>query len=82
MPTRRDTLKALYPAGCMPPSGYVAWHEWARAQGAQGLKQIRCKRCRLWHFPQQIAGHTCTPSVVGQKGVKRKRLRGMAVRRK
>lgn len=53
-------LKRIYPRGCMPPTGYCHWHDWAKTQGKDwGLKQTRCSRCLLWHFPQEIAGHEC-----------------------
>lgn len=36
-----------------PPSGYLQWHEWARAQIKAGLRQKRCPKCGLWRFPQE-----------------------------
>lgn len=46
-----------YEVGSPPPSGYVAWHEWAAAQGRGGLKQSQCPNCGLWLFPQELKGH-------------------------
>ena len=40
-------------AGSQPPSGYVDRHDWARVQSKAGLKQTRCKKCKLMHFPQE-----------------------------
>ena len=42
-----------YKAGDPPPSGYLQWHEWARAQIKAGLRQRRCRVCGLWQFPQE-----------------------------
>ena len=50
-----------FPAGCMPPSGYMFWHEWADAQGKAGLAQKRCPTCSLFRFPQEMtSATTCT----------------------
>jgi len=58
--TRTKELKAEYPKGCAPPAGYVAWHEWAEAQGAHGLTQKQCERCWKYYFPQEKPSHmTC-----------------------
>lgn len=57
----RRSLMAEYQKGSMPPPGYIEWHEWATAQGLHGLEQTRCDRCRKYHFPQEVAGHTCKP---------------------
>ena len=35
------------------PNGYLAWFEWARVQHKAGLRQKRCARCELLHFPQE-----------------------------
>jgi hypothetical protein len=59
-PLALDELKRLWPKGCAAPDGYVDWHNWAEAQGAHGLKQERCKRCRRFYFPQEKPEHmTC-----------------------
>lgn len=50
---RKAELMIEYPKGSPAPVGYVAWHEWAEAQLAHGLKQRKCKRCGLYKFPQE-----------------------------
>ena len=65
---RQPNLKQLYPKGCAPPSGYVAWHQWAKAQGAHGLKQTRCEQCRRYLFPQELSGHVCRKEGGKEKG--------------
>lgn len=47
--------KAAFEVGSQPPSGYVAWHEWAAAQGRGGLRQRQCRNCGRWRFPQEMA---------------------------
>ena len=37
--------------GDQPPSGYLAWFEWARVQHQAGLRQKRCPMCTLWRYP-------------------------------
>lgn len=49
------TFQGEYPVGSPPPSGYLAWHEWAEAQAAGGLEQERCHLCSRWKFPQEFA---------------------------
>lgn len=39
--------------GDPPPTGYVAWHEWARVQHRAGLRQRQCQVCGKWRFPQE-----------------------------
>lgn len=39
--------------GSQPP-GYMFWHEWAEAQSRGGLQQLKCPKCQLWKFPQEI----------------------------
>jgi hypothetical protein len=56
-PLALDDLKRLWPKGCAAPDGYVDWHNWAEAQDAHGLKQTRCKQCRLYFFPQEAPEH-------------------------
>lgn len=56
---RERTLMADWPKYCSAPSGYVAWHEWAEAQGLHGLSQTQCARCKRHFFPQEYEGHTC-----------------------
>ncbi len=51
-------LKAQFPKGSPAPSGYVAWHRWAEAQNAHGLKQTKCPTCQHYLFPQEVARHT------------------------
>lgn len=57
-------LKEEYPKGSQPPRDYVAWHEWARAQAAHGLKQKKCPTCGLYKFPQEV--HCTTSSAEGR----------------
>ena len=59
--TERAEFMQLYPKGCRRPNGYVAFFEWAEAQSGHGLKSRQCKRCKLWHFPQEEAAHVCSP---------------------
>ena len=40
--------------GTMPPSGYLAWHEWASVQHKAGLRQTTCCVCVRWYFPQEL----------------------------
>jgi hypothetical protein len=47
-----DTVPEFEP-GSQPPTGYVQWHEWARAQVRHGIRQRKCKTCGLWRFPQE-----------------------------
>jgi hypothetical protein len=44
---------SVYKAGSLPPSGYVARHEWAWVQIRAGLRQVKCPD-GLWRFPQEI----------------------------
>lgn len=41
--------------GDPPPSGYLAWHEWAEVQTNAGLEQVRCCRCSRFKFPQELS---------------------------
>lgn len=63
-----------YKPGDPPPSGYLAWHEWARAQLRAGYRQTYCV-CGKWHFQQepcwQEKGHA--PSVIYPGRPRRKR---------
>ena len=52
-----------YKPGDPRPSGYLEWHEWARVQHRAGLRQRRCPKCLLWHWPQEEP-HVC----VGERG--------------
>ena len=45
--------------GDPPPSGYMAWHDWAYAQHKAGLRQRQCPECQLWLFPQEFRSHAC-----------------------
>jgi uncharacterized OB-fold protein len=47
----------MYEVGSLPPSGYIAWDEWASAQIKGGLKQSQCSECGLWFFPQEAINH-------------------------
>jgi hypothetical protein len=54
------SVRSEWPAGCAPPTGYLAWHSWAEAQTKHGLRQKQCARCGLWMFPQEKPAHmTC-----------------------
>ena len=46
--------------GDPPPTGYVAWHEWASVQRKAGLRQRTCGICGLWRFPQEMSTETIT----------------------
>jgi hypothetical protein len=45
-----------FKAGDPPPEGYLAWHEWAETQHKAGLRQVRCGRCVLWRYRQELSG--------------------------
>lgn len=53
----KDYIPAHLVVGSMPPSGYIAWHEWAEVQTKGGLKQSQCGECGLWYFPQEAINH-------------------------
>lgn len=44
-----------FPAGALPPEGYLAWHAWAEAQHKAGLRQVECPNCGLWRYPQELS---------------------------
>ena len=44
-----------YKAGDLPPTAYLAWHEWAMVQKKAGIKQKQCGRCGLWKTPQELS---------------------------
>ena len=44
-----------YKAGDLPPTEYLAWHEWAMVQIKAGIKQKQCGRCGLWRTPQELS---------------------------
>lgn len=56
--TRGFPEPSAFEVGSQPPAGYVAWHEWAAAQGRGGLRQKQCKVCKLWRFPQEECDHS------------------------
>lgn len=56
---RKFAVASTFEVGSLPPSGYVAWHEWAAAQHRGGLRQARCRGCGLWLYPQERDGHQC-----------------------
>ena len=56
-----------YAPGSPPPTGYIAWDEWADAQNKAGLKQEQCPVCKLWLFPQEKSAHKCA-NPTHQKG--------------
>ncbi len=43
------------------PSGYVAWHQWAKVQHRAGLRQLRCHGCGKYRFPQEECQHEEKP---------------------
>lgn len=47
----------LYAKGEKPPTGYLAWHQWAKDQVKHGLKQSKCACCAKYLFPQEQSGH-------------------------
>lgn len=51
------TITTRYKPGDPPPTGYLQWHAWARAQYAAGLRQRQCPTCGLWRFPQERCKH-------------------------
>lgn len=53
------SIAPRFKPGDPPPSGYVAWFEWAKAQQRGGLRQWQCQVCGKWLFPQEVAGHNC-----------------------
>jgi hypothetical protein len=46
--------------GDLPPDGYLAWHEWAEVQEKAGLKQVKCGKCGLFKYPQELSNETVT----------------------
>jgi hypothetical protein len=52
--TRKTELMTTWAKGVMPPDGYVAWQDWAKAQHYHGLKQRQCIGCCRWRFPQEL----------------------------
>lgn len=44
-----------YKPGDQPPSGYLAWHEWAEVQHKAGLRQKECCVCCRWKYPQELS---------------------------
>lgn len=44
-----------FTVGSQPPSGYLAWHEWAEIQAKGKLTQCACGICGLWKFPQELS---------------------------
>jgi hypothetical protein len=49
------TVGSDHEPGDLPPGGYTDWHEWAEVQHRAGLHQVRCSRCGLFRFPQELA---------------------------
>lgn len=62
------TVPRTFNPGDPPPTGYVAWHEWARVQHKSGLRQARCGKCSRWYFPQEMSGERITSTVKDAKG--------------
>jgi len=48
-------VQPTFKAGDQPPTGYLAWHEWAEVQHRAGLRQKKCGRCGRWKFPQEMS---------------------------
>lgn len=57
--------KNRWEVGSQPPKGYVAWHDWAAAQHAGGLRQRQCPTCKLWRYPQE---RCCETNPQGKSG--------------
>lgn len=51
------TFAGEYKPGDPAPSGYLEWHEWAKAQSKGGLFQRRRQCCGRWKFPQEVCSH-------------------------
>lgn len=47
------SITGIYKVGDPPPTGYVAWHEWARVQYNGGLRQT-CGADGKWRFPKEV----------------------------
>ncbi len=62
MTKRTRRLMEEFPKGCAAPADYFAWHDWAEAQTAHGLKQKQCQCCRKWLFPQERHSSTVSAS--------------------
>lgn len=60
LPATVVTVAGDFKPGDPPPTGYNDWHEWAAVQTKSGLKQVRCGRCSLWKFPQELTGRKQT----------------------
>lgn len=56
--------------GDPPPSGYVAWQEWAAKHYRAGYRQTRCPKCLLLNFPQELKDGQCVKckAATPQKG--------------
>lgn len=52
-------IMPTFKVGDPPPTGYLAWHEWAKVQHRGGKRQVRCRRCQRWLFSQEEATHDC-----------------------
>ena len=57
---------AAFRPGDPPPTGYLAWHEWAEVQHMAGLRQMQCGRCGLWRYPQELSSEVETREMRGE----------------
>jgi hypothetical protein len=57
-----------FEVGSQPPTGYLAWHEWAETQSKAGLKQSECGVCGSWNFPQELSGNKLKQSLKTANG--------------
>jgi hypothetical protein len=54
--------------GDPPPIGYSQKDEWAHVQLRAGLRQVRCGRCVLYKFPQELSGLIDVGELFDSKG--------------
>lgn len=54
--------------GDPPPSGYLAWHEWADVQHKAGLRQKECCVCCRWKYPQELSDQVRHYTVLNRYG--------------
>ncbi len=59
-------IGGTYQPGDMPPVGYGAWDDWAKAQIKGGLRQARCRATGKYEFPQEHRAH-CQKRVEGDE---------------
>jgi hypothetical protein len=62
------TVSGDYKPGDMPPSGYLAWYEWAEVQHKAALRQVECGRCGKWRYPQELSDVVDTFTAKDRRG--------------